>query len=50
MNRAQFLVLALLSVHVLLGALCLAASRGEKESPGLRWWGWGLLVYAAWPR
>ena len=47
MNRAQFLVLALLSVHVLLGALCLAASRGEKESPGLRWWGWGLLVYAA---
>ena len=47
MGRAQFLILALLSVHVLLGGLCLAASRGERESPGLRWWGWGLLVYAA---
>ncbi len=47
MARAQFLILALLSVHVLLGALCLAASRGERESPALRWWGWGLLAYAA---
>lgn len=47
MSRAQFLVLALLSVHVLLGTLCLAASRGERESPALRYWGWGLLVYAA---
>jgi diguanylate cyclase (GGDEF)-like protein len=47
MGRAQFLILALLSVHVLLGALCLAASRGERESPALRWWGWGLVVYAA---
>ena len=47
MARAQFLILALLSVHVMLGGLCLAASRGERESPGLRWWGWGLVVYAA---
>jgi len=47
MARAQFLILALLSVHVLLGALCLAASRGEREAPALRWWGWGLLAYAA---
>jgi diguanylate cyclase (GGDEF)-like protein len=47
MGRAQFLILALLSVHVLLGGLCLAASRGERASPGLRLWGWGLLVYAA---
>jgi diguanylate cyclase (GGDEF)-like protein len=47
MGRAQFLILALLSVHVLLGALCLAASRGEREAPALRSWGWGLVVYAA---
>jgi len=47
MARAQFLILALLSVHVMLGGLCLAASRGERESPGLRWWGWGLVIYAA---
>jgi diguanylate cyclase (GGDEF)-like protein len=47
MARAQFLILALLSVHVLLGALCLAASRGEREAPALRFWGWGLVVYAA---
>ncbi|HEX4942759.1 MAG TPA: GGDEF domain-containing protein [Usitatibacteraceae bacterium] len=47
MLRAQFLVLALLSVHVLLGMLCLATSRGERDSPALRQWGWGLVVYAA---
>jgi diguanylate cyclase (GGDEF)-like protein len=47
MGRAQFLILALLSVHVLLGVLCLAASRGEREAPALRFWGWGLVVYAA---
>lgn len=47
MPRAQFLILALLSVHVLLGALCLAASRGDRDSPALRWWGWGVLVYSA---
>lgn len=47
MPRAQFLVLALLSVHVLLGALCLATSRGEdRDSPALRYWGWGLAIYA----
>jgi diguanylate cyclase (GGDEF)-like protein len=47
MPRAQFLILALLSVHVLLGALCLAASRGERDAPALRYWGWGVLAYAA---
>ena len=47
MTRAQTLVLALLVLHLLLGALCLAISRGEHKSPALRWWGWGLLVYAA---
>ncbi len=47
MPRAQLLILALLSVHVMLGALCLAASRGERETPALRSWGWGLVVYAA---
>lgn len=47
MGRAQFLVLTLLCVHALLGALCLAISRGERDSPALRYWGWGLLAYSA---
>lgn len=46
MSRAQTLVLALLVLHVLLGALALVIGRGEHKSPALRWWGWGLLVYA----
>ena len=47
MSRAQTLVLALLVLHVLLGALSLVIARGEHRSAALRWWGWGLLVYAA---
>src|SRR5512141_2880165 len=47
MSRAQTLVLALLVLHVLLGALCLVIARGEHKSDALRWWGWGLLVYSA---
>ena len=47
MSRAQTLVLALLALHVLLGALSLVIGRGEHKSAALRWWGWGLLVYAA---
>jgi hypothetical protein len=46
MSRAQTLVLALLVLHLLLGGLCVAISRGEHKSPALRWWGLGLLVYA----
>jgi diguanylate cyclase (GGDEF)-like protein len=46
-TRAFVLVLALLVLHVLLGALCLLIARGEHKSPALRWWGWGLLAYAA---
>ena len=46
MSRAQTLVLALLVLHVLLGALSLAIGRGEHKSAALRWWGAGLLVYA----
>jgi diguanylate cyclase (GGDEF)-like protein len=45
-SRAQTLVLALLALHLLLGALCIVISRGEHKSSALRWWGWGLLVYA----
>jgi diguanylate cyclase (GGDEF)-like protein len=47
MSRAQTLVLALLTLHILLGVLCLAISRGEHKAPALRWWGWGLLTYSA---
>jgi len=46
MSRAQTLVLALLALHMLLGGLCVAISRGEHKSRALRWWGLGLLVYA----
>jgi len=45
-SRAQTLVLALLVLHVLLGALALVIGRGEHKSAALRWWGAGLLVYA----
>lgn len=41
MSRAQTMVLALLVVHVMLGAVCLAVARGEREAPALRYWGWG---------
>ena len=47
MSRAQTLVFALLALHILLGGVCLVVARGEHKSPALRWWGWGLLVYAA---
>lgn len=47
MSRAQTLVLALLALHLLLGALCLVIARGEHKSRALRWWGTGLLAYAA---
>lgn len=46
MSRAQTLVLALLTLHMLLGGLCLVIARGEHKSPAMRWWGWGLLLYA----
>ena len=46
MSRAQTVVLALLAMHLLLGALCLAVARGERQVPSLRLWGWGLLIYA----
>lgn len=47
MSRAQTLVLALLTLHVLLGVLCVIIARGEHKAPALRWWGWGLLTYSA---
>lgn len=46
MSRAQTMVLALLVVHVMLGAVCLAVARGEREAPALRYWGWGLCFYS----
>ena len=38
-------VIAIVSMNVLLGTLCLAIARGDRESPALRLWGLGLLVY-----
>lgn len=46
MIRTQFLVLALLSVHALLGALCLAAAREESRTAAVRGWGIAMIVYA----
>ncbi|HEX4384965.1 MAG TPA: GGDEF domain-containing protein [Myxococcales bacterium] len=47
MTRAATLLLALLLMNVLLGGICLAVSRGEARSRALRFWGTGLLLYAA---
>jgi diguanylate cyclase (GGDEF)-like protein len=38
-------VFAIVGMNVLLGTLCLAIARGDRESPALLRWGWGLLVY-----
>ena len=38
-------VFAIVGMNVLLGTLCLAIARGDRESPALLNWGWGLLVY-----
>jgi diguanylate cyclase (GGDEF)-like protein len=46
MSRAQTLVLALLILNILLGSVCIAVARGDRHSPALRYWGWGMLVYA----
>ena len=46
MSRAVTLIVALLAMHLMLGALSLVIARGERKSPALRWWGGGLLVYA----
>lgn len=40
-------VLALLILHFALGGLCLAAARGENRMMSVRYWGWGLVAYAA---
>ena len=47
MSRAVTLVIALLALHFMLGTLSLVIGRGEHKSTALRWWGRGLLVYAA---
>src|SRR5215467_6075023 len=46
MSRANTLVFALLVLNALLGALCLVVARGERKSPALRLWAWGLFVYS----
>jgi len=46
MSRAVTLIIALLAMHLMLGALSLVIGRGEHKSPALRWWGGGLLLYA----
>lgn len=43
---AKLLLLCLLTMCMLLGVLVLVVARGERNSPALRLWGWGLVVYA----
>ncbi|MEO8504699.1 MAG: GGDEF domain-containing protein [Acidobacteriota bacterium] len=45
LNRNGTLLLAIVVINLLLGALCLALARGQRHSPPLRLWGWGLIVY-----
>jgi diguanylate cyclase (GGDEF)-like protein len=47
MSRAQLLTLALLTMHLVLGVLCLLVARGERPSAALRQWGWALIAFAA---
>jgi len=47
MPKLPTLILALLILHFVLGALCLAAGRGENRMVPVRYWGWGLVAYAA---
>ena len=46
MTRASLMILALLILHVLLGALCLVVARHGERSRALHLWGVGLLCYA----
>ena len=43
---AKLLLLCLLAMSMLMGVLVLAVARGERNSPPLRLWGWGLVAYA----
>ena len=47
MAKLPMLGLAVLLVHLTLGALSLAAARGGSRLHSVRLWGWGLIVYAA---
>jgi diguanylate cyclase (GGDEF)-like protein len=47
MAKLPTLILALLILHFALGGLCLAATRGENRMVSVRYWGWGLIAYAA---
>lgn len=47
MPKLPTLILALLILHFVLGTLCLAAARGENRMISVRYWGWGLVAYAA---
>jgi hypothetical protein len=46
MGKLPTLILALLILHFVLGALCLASARGENRMGSVRSWGWGLVIYA----
>ncbi len=43
---AKLLLLCLLTMSMLMGILVLVVARGERSSPALRLWGWGLISYA----
>lgn len=47
MPKLPTLILALLVLHFALGGLCLAVTQGENRMRSVRYWGWGLVAYAA---
>lgn len=46
MKLSALLLLCLLLMSMLMGVLVLVVARGERNSPALRLWGWGLVTYA----
>lgn len=47
MTAGSLLLLCFVSMNLLIGFLVLVVARGERNSPTVRFWGWGLLVYGA---
>ena len=47
MTAGALLLLCFVSMNLLIGFLVLVVARGERNSPTVRFWGWGLLVYGA---
>ena len=47
MPKPPMTIMAMLAIHLVLGMLCLAAARRDERLKGVRYWGWGMLAFAA---